>query len=239
MSKSFNENLRVKIPALVHLTRLQYKYASLQQVEQQIDSDTNIYKESFQAALNKINGIELTDKDIGSIIGDLKNLLDAEDLGMSFYEKFSTGIAFAGEPVRLIDFENPDNNIFEVMTEVPYRNGADSFRPDITIFVNGLPLAFVEVKVPDNKQGIQVEQKRMNDDRFSQEKYRRFSNITQLMIFSNNSEYDDDEIVPLEGAFYAASDYRQLFFNRFREEDIDIYNRLEPPNETIEKKNFA
>ena len=120
MSKSFNENSRVKIPALVHLTRLQYKYVSLQQVEQQIDSETNIYKESFRVALNQINGIELTDKDIGSIIGDLKNLLDAEDLGMSFYEKFSTGIAFAGEPVRLIDFENPDNNIFEVMTEVPY-----------------------------------------------------------------------------------------------------------------------
>ena len=34
MSKSFNENSRVKIPALVHLTRLQYKYVSLQQVEQ-------------------------------------------------------------------------------------------------------------------------------------------------------------------------------------------------------------
>ena len=235
MSKSFNENSRVKIPALVHLTRLQYKYASLQQVEQQIDSDTNIYKESFQTALNKINGIELTDKDIGSIIGDLKNLLDAEDLGMSFYEKFLKGIAFAGESIRLIDFENLENNIFEVMTEVPYLNGADSFRPDITIFVNGLPLAFVEVKVPDNKQGIQAEHRRMSE-RFSQEKYRRFANITQLMIFSNNSEYDDDEIVPLEGAFYAASDYRQLFFNRFREEDVDIYNRLEPPNEIVEKK---
>ena len=116
MSKSFNENSRVKIPALVHVTRLQYKYASLQQVEQQIDSDTNIYKESFQAALNKINGIEMTDKDVGSIIGDLKNLLDAEDLSMSFYEKFSTGIAFAGESIRLIDFENLENNIFEVMT---------------------------------------------------------------------------------------------------------------------------
>ena len=151
MSKSFNENSRVKIPALVHLTRLQYKYVSLQQVEQQIDSETNIYKESFRVALNQINGIELTDKDIGSIIGDLKNLLDAEDLGMSFYEKFLKGIAFAGESIRLIDFENLENNIFEVMTEVLYRNGADSFRPDITIFVNGLPLAFVEVKVPDNK----------------------------------------------------------------------------------------
>ena len=155
MGKTFNENSRVKIPAILHLTRLQYKYVSLQQVEQQIDSETNIYKESFRVSLNQINGIELTDKDVGSIISDLKNLLDAEDLGMSFYEKFFTGIAFVGGSIRLIDFENLENNIFEVMTEVPYRNGADSFRPDITIFVNGLPLAFVEVKIPDNKQGIQ------------------------------------------------------------------------------------
>ena len=235
MSESFNENSRVKIPAILHLTRLQYKYVSLQQVEQHIDSETNIYKESFRVALNQINGIELTDKDVGSIISDLKNLLDAEDLGKNFYEKFLTGIAFAGESIRLIDFENLENNIFEVMTEVPYRNGADSFRPDITIFVNGLPLAFVEVKVPDNKQGIQAEYRRMSE-RFSQEKYRRFVNITQLMIFSNNSEYDDDEVVPLEGAFYAASDYRQLFFNRFREEDFKIYNRIEPFDETVEKE---
>ena len=235
MSKSFDENSRVKIPAILHLTRLQYKYVSLQQVEQHIDSETNIYKESFRVALNQINGIELTDKDVGSIISDLKNLLDAEDLGMSFYEKFLKGMSFAGESIRLIDFENPENNIFEVMTEVSYRNGADSFRPDITIFVNGLPLAFVEVKVPDNKQGIQAEHRRMSE-RFPQEKYRRFANITQLMIFSNNSEYDDDEIVPLEGAFYAASDYRQLFFNRFREEDAKIYNQLEPLDETVEKE---
>jgi len=233
MSKSFNENSRVKIPAILHLTRLQYKYVSLQQVEQHIDSETNIYKESFRVALNQINGIELTDKDVGSIISDLKNLLDAEDLGKGFYEKFLTGIAFAGESIRLIDFENLENNIFEVMTEVPYRNGADSFRPDITIFVNGLPLAFVEVKVPDNKQGIQAEHRRMSE-RFSQEKYRRFANITQLMIFSNNSEYDDDEIVPLEGAFYATSDYRQLFFNRFREEDAEIFNNLAPLGEITE-----
>ncbi|MBR3745811.1 MAG: hypothetical protein IKN27_02505, partial [Selenomonadaceae bacterium] len=71
--------------------------------------------------------------------------------------------------------------------------------------------------------------------RFSQEKYKRFANITQLMIFSNNSEYDDNEIVPLEGTFYAASDYRKLFFNRFREEDSDIYNQIAPLDEVVEK----
>ena len=46
MNKSFNENSRVKIPAIVHLTRLKYKYVSLQQVEQLIDSEINIYKKS-------------------------------------------------------------------------------------------------------------------------------------------------------------------------------------------------
>ena len=233
MSKSFNENSRVKIPAIVHLTRLQYRYVSVKQVEPNLDIETNIYKESFRTALNRINDIELIDKDISSIISDLKNLFDAEDLGKSFYEKLLTGISFAGESIRLIDFEKLDNNIFEAMTEMPYRNAFDSFRPDITIFINGLPLAFVEVKIPDNKQGIQAEHKRMSE-RFSQEKYRRFVNITQLMIFSNNSEYDDEEIVPLEGAFYAASDYNQLFFYRFREEDADIYNHIESPDETVE-----
>lgn len=234
MGKSFNENSRVKIPAIVHLTRLNYKYVSLKAAEQKIDEETNIYKESFRIALNRINGINLTDKDADSIISDLKNLLDAADLGRNFHVKFFTGVSFADKTIRMIDFDDPNNNTFEVMTEVPYRSGSDSFRPDITIFVNGLPLAFVEVKIPDNKQGIQAEHKRMSE-RFLQEKYKRFANITQLMIFSNNSEYDDNEIVLLEGAFYAASDYRKLFFNRFREEDSDIYNQIAPLDEVVEK----
>ena len=234
MGKPFNENSRVKIPAIVHLTRLNYKYVSLKAAEQKIDEETNIYKESFRIALNRINGINLTDKDADSIISDLKNLLDAADLGRNFHVKFFTGVSFADKTIRMIDFDDPNNNTFEVMTEVPYRSGSDSFRPDITIFVNGLPLAFVEVKIPDNKQGIQTEHKRMSE-RFLQEKYKRFANITQLMIFSNNSEYDDNEIVLLEGAFYAASDYRKLFFNRFREEDSDIYNQIAPLDEVVEK----
>lgn len=54
MSKSFNEISRVKIPAIVHLTRLQYRYVSVRQVERNLDNETNIYKESFRTALNRI-----------------------------------------------------------------------------------------------------------------------------------------------------------------------------------------
>lgn len=235
MAKKFDENSRVKIPALLHLTRLNYRYVSYRKSESLIDAETNICKKSFQAALNKINHTNFTDSDIGSIIRELKNFLQAEDLGRKFFEKLQSGITFNEENIRLIDFENIDRNIFEVMTEVPYKNGNDSFRPDITIFLNGLPLAFIEVKIPDNLNGIQAEYNRMKK-RFSNEKYRRFANITQLMIFSNNSEYDDSEIIPLEGAFYATSDYTELFFNRFREEDTEIFNQIAPLDETAENE---
>ena len=157
MNKNFDENTRVKIPAILHLTRLRYEYISFKSVVHQIDSDTNIYKSSFSTALNKINAVNLSNSDIKFIIRDIKNILIAEDLGRKFYDKLQTGISFNGNNIHLIDFENPENNIFEIMTEVSYQSDKDSFRPDITIFINGLPLAFIEVKIPDNKEGIQAE----------------------------------------------------------------------------------
>lgn len=234
MSKNFDENSRVKIPALIHLTRLNYKYISFKVAKNEIDIATNIYKKSFSTALNKINNKNFTDEEVTKIVRDLKNILDAENLGEEFLKKLQRGISFEEQNLKLIDFENPDTNIFEVMTEVHYQSEGESFRPDITIFINGLPLAFTEVKIPNNKEGIQAELHRMNE-RFAQKKYRHFANITQLMIFSNNSEYDDEEIVPMEGAFYAASDYDKIFFNRFREEE-NIFADILPVDEVVENK---
>lgn len=64
MGKTFNENSRVKIPAILHLMRLSYRYVSFKSVEKQLDIETNIYRDSFRVAINKINGTELTCKDL-------------------------------------------------------------------------------------------------------------------------------------------------------------------------------
>lgn len=42
-----SENTRVKIPALVHLTRLGYKYLSLKESKQYIHGNTNIFRNVF------------------------------------------------------------------------------------------------------------------------------------------------------------------------------------------------
>ena len=64
-----------------------------------------------------------------------------------------------------------------------------------------------------------AESERMNKHRFPNKKFRRFINITQLMIFSNNMEYDaEGGIVPIQGAFYCTAAKKSAPFNCFREE---------------------
>lgn len=231
MSVPHNENSRVKIPALVHFTRLGYEYLSLKEYRGNIDEDTNIFVDTFCKAINRINRTNLSVEDVQKIISEIKIVLSADDLGRAFYAMLLSG----HNGLKLIDFDfiNGLGNSFQVVTELTYKNGNDEFRPDITVLINGIPLAFLEVKKPNNKDGIQAEYTRINK-RFKNKKFKRFANVTQLMVFSNNSEYDDNEVIPLEGAFYAASSYTRLFFSHFREEDGSIFTRILPVDEQKE-----
>ena len=91
-----------------------------------------------------------------------------------------------GLQLYLQHFQNPENNVYHCTGEFTCKNGDDEFRPDITLFINGLPLVFIEVKKPNNHGGMIEEADRMNKVRFPNKKFRRFINVTQLMIFSNN-----------------------------------------------------
>lgn len=226
---AFNEDTRVKIPAIITLTRLGYKYLSLKNAKW--DIETNIFTDIFADSIRKINTFDLTDKDIEREIKEITNILDYDDLGEEFYKRLisPTGI-------KLIDFENFDNNTFNVVTELTCKNGDDEFRPDITLLINGMPLCFIEVKKPNNKGGIIVEKERMMNQRFTNKKFRRFINISQILMFSNNMEYDETEPIPISGAFYSTTSKKDAFFNHFREErPQDLKNILEPANSDIER----
>ena len=67
----FSENTRVKIPALVHATRLGYKYLSLKEHKNEIDEETNIFKNIFKESINRINNLELSDDNITKLINEL------------------------------------------------------------------------------------------------------------------------------------------------------------------------
>lgn len=223
---AFNENTRVKIPAILHLCRLGYQYLSLQSFKR--DEGTNIATDIFKESLIRINP-DIQESEIKKALEDVCLALDNEDLGHAFYNMLT-----ATSGLKLIDFKNFDKNSFHVVTELTCKNRDDEFRPDITVFINGLPLVFIEVKKPNNPEGILAERSRINT-RFKNKKFRRFVNAIQLLIYSNNMEYDTESVVPIQGAFYSTTSLGDAAFNCFREEEpFNLEKLLLPENESIE-----
>lgn len=226
----FNEATRVQMPALVHLAKLGYTYfgkISEEQAGTVYDPDTNILVEVFKKQFEKLNP-ERAGEAL-QVLREIRQELENDDLGRSFYSRLTSV-----SPMRLVDYDNPNNNVYHCTAEFTCKNGQDEFRPDITLFVNGLPLVFVEVKKPNNHGGMVAESHRMNKQRFPNKKFRRFINITQLMLFSNNMEYDAmGGIVPIQGVFYCTAAKTEAPFNCFREENpsgaaIATYNKEYP-----------
>jgi len=222
----FSRNVTVKIPAILHLCRLGYNYLPLSETKR--DESTNIFTDVFSESILRINP-DLDASGVKRVFENVSLALDNEDLGQAFYK-----MLIASSGTKLIDFNDFNNNSFHVVTELNYKNGEDEFRPDITILINGMPLAFIEVKKPNNHEGVLVERDRINT-RFKNKKFRKFINLSQILVFSNNMEYDVESIEPIQGAFYSSTSHLSANFNCFREEDgFDLVALLKPEDNELE-----
>ena len=203
-----------------------YRYLSLTHAQR--DESTNIFTDIFAESLLSINPD--TDADaVKKVFENVSLVLENEDLGAAFYHLLT-----ATSGIKLIDFKDFSNNVFHVVTELTYKKGDEEFRPDITLLINGMPLAFIEVKKPNNHEGILAERDRINV-RFKNKKFRKFINISQILVFSNNMEYDLESIEPIQGAFYASTSYSNANFNCFREEEaLDLLTLLAPEDNELE-----
>lgn len=227
------EDKYVKLPAIIHATRLGYSYHSIHNDVPGVDydSETNIFYEFLRRGLEKVNRQEVELATAIQIAAELRHALTAPDLGREFFHALQTSV----NGLKLVDFKNPRNNVFTVLTELEYRNGDDCFRPDVIFLVNGMPLAFMEAKRQNNKDGIIAERERMYK-RFSNPIYERFVNITQIMAFSNNQEYDDESRQPLHGSYYASSAYGAIHLNHMREQDTELLTTAPGPRDASAEK---
>ena len=225
--KDFSELTRVQIPAALHLMRMGYTYLSRNSKEiEERDPDTNILVSVFKEQFLTFNNY-LTDEDFERELANIKLELDQNDLGRSFFKRIQ-----GQEGAVYIDWENPEANTFHLALEVTCQNGQDEFRPDIVVFINGLPLSYIEVKQPnairDGKTGIQSEQDRTRF-RFENRKFRRFNNITQLIALSDNLPYISGQGQQKQGSYYGSNAYSKTKFNAFKEErEVDFLNSIVP-----------
>ncbi|MGN8401865.1 type I restriction endonuclease [Helicobacter pylori] len=210
----YNEITRVQIPALMHLAKLGYDFIPAKN-KPTLDTATNILTDSFTKSFERLNPT----KNAKDVLTEMKKRLNYDDLGKSFYEYLLKS------ENQIIDFDNPNNNLYEMMTELPYK----SFRPDITLFINGLPLVNIEVKQPLAEKGIKEEKDR-HIKRYENPENKVFYNLAQIWLFSDNLPYDEKN--PDQGVFYSAS-YSPIF-QRFVEAEL-IGQILPPPPPKMNK----
>ncbi|GAA7005920.1 type I restriction endonuclease subunit R [Helicobacter pylori] len=199
----YNEITRVQVPALMHLAKLGYDFIS-QKNKPNLDTATNILTDSFTQSFERLN----PNKNAKDVLAEMKKRLNYDDLGKKFYEYLLKS------EHQIIDFDNPNNNLYEMMAELTYK----SLRTDITLFINGLPLVNIEVKQPFAEKGI-TEEKVRHIQRYKNPENKVFYNLAQIWLFSDNLPYDEEN--PDQGVFYSAS-YSPIF-QRFVEADrLDI-----------------
>ena len=113
-----------------------------------------ILEDLFRESISKINP-GITQEIIGEAYKEIKNLglLKLEDLNVVFHRYLVEGVPVPYQKdnenrtftVRLIDFENPLLNDFKVInqyTVIEFKNK----RPDLLIFINGIPMVLFELK---------------------------------------------------------------------------------------------
>lgn len=174
---SFKEDHISQIPALQMLVNLGYTYLSPVEAERLRGGKTSnvLLEEVLRKQLKEINSIRLsatktsifTDENIERGILALKNLPMNEGYiaaSEKAYNLITLGHALEQSvdgnkksfTLQYIDWKNIDNNVFHVTEEfsVMRSTSKEHYRPDLVLFVNGIPLCIIECKRPDMKEPL-------------------------------------------------------------------------------------
>jgi type I restriction enzyme R subunit len=175
---SFKEDHISQIPALQLLQKLGYKYLNpaeadklrggktsnvllddiLRKQLKEINSDKRISstKSTYISAANIENGIRaLKEMPMNEgYIAACEMAYNLITLGKTFEQSFDGDKKSI--TLQYIDWKNPENNVFHVTEEyaVMRSTSKEHYRPDIVLFVNGIPVCIVECKRPDMKDPL-------------------------------------------------------------------------------------
>lgn len=115
-----------------------------------------ILPEVLRKALKRINP-NVSDDIINDIVSDYRrdySRQDMVDVNYRLYNQLRNGKRVETrtargddfEIVKLIDFDNPENNDFHCVNQMWIKGHFRYRRPDVLLFVNGLPVVFIELK---------------------------------------------------------------------------------------------
>ena len=215
-----------QIPAIELLQSMGYTYISPEDCEKQRGSRYHVLlKDILRGQLRKLNRYtyagaenefsaanieramdELDEPLVDGLVRTSEKIYDALLLGKSYPETVGGGKSLSFN-LKYIDWDNWDNNLFHVTEEfaVDSRDKRHDARPDIVLFINGIPFAVIECKAPH----VSVDQAVEQNIRNQQAEY-----IPQLFKYAQIVMATNKNAVK-----YATTGTPKKFWNVWKEED--------------------
>ncbi|MFP4288248.1 MAG: type I restriction endonuclease subunit R [Bacteroidales bacterium] len=238
---SFKEDHISQIPALQLLQKLGYQYLTPDEaMHLRGNKTTNVLLEDvLRKQLKEINSIQVSASKTSIFTNENieRGILTLKDLPMNegyihaceaAYNLLTLGKALEQSidgdkksfTLQYIDWKNIENNVFHITNEysVMRSTSKEHYRPDVVLFVNGIPLCIIECKRPDMKeplkQAISQHLRNQQDD-----------GIRQLYVYSQLALS-----LATQEASYATNSTQEKFWSKWLEK-FDT--------ETEEKEHFS
>ena len=241
---SFKENDISQRPALELLAKMGYQYLSPEETMEMRDGKTSnvLLEEVLRQQLRELNSIRIgshsearfSEQNIENGIVALRNVpMDGGYLNANeaVYNMLTLGKAFEQSidgdkksyTMRYIDWEHPENNVFHVTEEfaVTRAGSNDTYRPDIVLFVNGIPLVVIECKRPDIKGA--EEQAISQHLRNQQEDGIRSLYVYSALLLAIGNSFGSYATTGSPAQFW--SKWHEMFLNK--EEETDYRTQLQ------------
>ncbi len=230
MSTPYAEYTDSQQPALQLLQNLGYEYISPKETEQQRNDILSqvVLADILEQQLHKLNSYEYKEKtynfseeNIHSALQAMKNIpdqglrptnekvYDLLTLGKSFEESLPKGDR-KSFTLQYIDWEKPENNVYHVTEEFYVEGLNQSRKPDIVLFVNGIPFVVIENKRRDKNQSVKeaIQQHQIYQDK--EEGIPRLYHYAQLLLAVQPNKVQ-----------YGATGTKRKFWSIWKEDHIE------------------
>ena len=239
---SFIEDHISQLPALQLLMNMGYRYLTPEEaLAARSGRSGNVLLETIlKEQLQKINSIQYKGKEFAFSESNINTgILALRDLPVqdgfmaanrAFYDLITLGKSFEQTILgdkksfsfQYIDWKNPENNVYHITEEFSVLRSErnDTYRPDVVLFINGIPMVVIECKSPHIKEPVEkaIEQHLRNQQTDGIRALYQYTNLV-LGLAVNEARY---ATTATEKEFW--SSWKEVF--RTKEEERNFVSQL-------------
>lgn len=223
-------------PAIALFQRLGYGYYNAADQDERKDITEVVLRERLLKAIKRINPW-IDDFNLQKAYNELTgiqaaSLMEANQKAWELIRgsKLSLKQVIGGKedyhPVWFIDYLHPENNDFLVVSQMKFHGKAQHSKPDLVVFVNGLPLGVIECKSPTSTSAWETA---YSDLKFYQENSEKLFIYNQICagIWQVKGKYGGIKAPASAYSYYRSDDnteLEELLGAKPTEQDILLYN---------------